>query len=80
MKLNFVNAIPSIANIIVALISSKMVIISANKSKNQQRVDKLRKDLENFYYSFLLLSKKTTQLYRVLVKLVKRNTIVAWFF
>lgn len=65
--------LPSIATILVALISSKMVISSTNKSVKQKRADKLQNDLENFYYPFLLLSKKTTQLYRVFDNISKEE-------
>lgn len=50
-----------------------MVIISANKSVDRQKADKLQKDLENFYYPFLLLSKKTTQLYMALHQVNKED-------
>jgi len=65
--------LPSICTIVVAIISSKMVIISANKSVKQQKADKLQNDLENFYYPFLLLSKKTTQLYRAFAQISKED-------
>ena len=55
--------LPSICTIIVAIISSRMVITSANKTIKKENADKLQRDLESFYYPFLLLSKKTTQLY-----------------
>jgi len=65
--------LPSISTIIVALISSKMVIEASNKSTNQQKADKLQDNLENFYYPFLLLSKKTTQLYEALNKVSNKE-------
>lgn len=55
--------LPSICTVIVAIISSRMVIRSANKTIKKENADKLQLDLEAFYYPFLLLSKKTTQLY-----------------
>ena len=65
--------LPSICTVVVAIISSRMVIISANKSVDRQKADKLQNDLEDFYYPFLLLSMKTTQLYRALHQVNKED-------
>lgn len=73
MWVMFKDVLPSICTVVVAIISSRMVIISANKSVDRQKADKLQKDLENFYYPFLLLSKKTTQLYMALHQVNKED-------
>jgi hypothetical protein len=65
--------LPSVCTVAVAIISSKMVIISANKSVNQLKSEKLQTDLESFYYPFLLLSKKTTQLYKAFSQVSKED-------
>lgn len=65
--------LPSICTIIVAIISSRMVIASANKTLKKENADKLQRDLESFYYPFLLISKKTTELYGVFSKVSSEN-------
>ncbi len=70
---NFANIVkeilPSICTILVALISSSMVIKSSNKASKSEEVKRLQNHLESFYYPFLLLSKKTTQLYNAFDKI-----------
>ncbi|WMJ22910.1 hypothetical protein RBG61_13095 [Paludicola sp. MB14-C6] len=61
--------LPSICTIVVALISSRMVIKSSNKAAKKEEANRLQNKLENFYFPFLLLSKKTTQLYNGFYKI-----------
>lgn len=55
--------LPSVCTVVVSLISSMVVIRSARKTKNEEIAKELNDSLEQFYYPFILLSKKTTQLY-----------------
>lgn len=61
--------VPSICSILIALLSSYTVIRSAKKARREEWAKRLRDHLESFYYPFLLLAKKTTQLYNALTKL-----------
>lgn len=60
------SVLPSICTIIVAIISSYTVVLSARKNQREVIANKLRDNLESFYYPFLLLAKKTSQLYDAL--------------
>lgn len=68
---NVKEILPSICTIVVALISSSMVIKSANKASKNEEAKRLQDHLEKFYYPFLLLSKKTTQLYNAFDKITE---------
>ncbi len=60
-----IDNIASIATIIVALISSKMVISSTRKEKYEIEINRLRESLESFYYPTLLLRNKNKYLYDI---------------
>ena len=61
---------PSLCTIGVVIISSITIVRSAKKSTREELAKRLQDNLESFYYPFLLLSKKTTQLYTALSKVV----------
>ena len=65
-KNTIVSIIPSLCTIIVAIISSLAVVHSARKNQREEAARALCDDLKEFYYPFLLLAKKTTQLYAAL--------------
>ena len=60
--------IPSICTIVVVFISSFFVYRSSKKTRNQANAEKLKNDLETFYYPFLILSKRNTQIYQAFRK------------